>query len=168
MHQGKRKKKSLYLNTKIATFTSADSTALVNLSNLCPYTNGGVVYQARALYNIMYSTFAKFTDNCALGTGSRLFDNVVKDEPAAVNVILKSKLYPNPNGGNFNIEIASTTDNKTVEVYVYDMAGKIVLYKIEQLQQNKLQLNPNLTYGTYLVKVKLPDGTFDIHRLIVE
>ncbi len=157
----------MYLNTKIATFTSVDSSNLLNLANLCPYTEGGVVYQARALYNIVYTTFAKFNDNCNLGTGNRLFDNVVKDEAKDVKVVLKSKLYPNPNNGEFNIQLNKQIKEQDVDVFIYDIAGKEV-YKQHYYTSGDLQIKPKLPQGMYLVKVKLQDNTFDIHRLIIE
>ena len=159
---------TLYLNTKITTFTIADSTELLNLANLCPYTEGGVVYQARALYNIVYTTFAKFNDNCNLGTGNRLFDNVVKDEPKDVNVVLKSKLYPNPNNGEFTIAVTKLKEQKQIEVFVFDVTGKLVYSDVKLAMDNILTLKPGLTNGLYLVKVKLADNTFDVHRLIIE
>lgn len=156
---------NLYLKTKDSTFNASDSIALLNIANLCPYDEGGVVYQARALYNVVYDTYNNFTDNCSLNTGNRLFDNIVKEnEQKDINVIFKSKLYPNPNSNNFNIE---TTNENEKTILIFDMTGKIIYSQKNNEQQIKLS-NLGLILGTYLVKVIYEDNSFDIHRLIIE
>lgn len=160
---------SVYLKTKDSTYNSMDSTNLINLANTCPYNNGGVVYQARALYNTIYDTYIQFADNCNLGMGSRMFDNVVKPEDAMeINVILKSKLFPNPNTGNFIISITNLKEDKNVEVYVYDITGKLIMQEVKIVNENLINFNSALTNGMYLVKLKLPDGSVDVHRIIIE
>ncbi|MDI9339573.1 MAG: T9SS type A sorting domain-containing protein [Sediminibacterium sp.] len=144
-----------------------DSTTLYSLANQCPYSGGGVVYQARALYNAVYNTYQKFSDNCNVALGSRLFDNVVKpEEVKEINVVLQSKLFPNPNPGAFTIELSTKTDELT-EVLVYDINGKLVVTKSFK-GQTQLQLTTDLAKGTYLVKVMQSNKTFDVHRLVIE
>lgn len=156
---------NLYLKTKNGIFGIPDSLALLNLANLCPYTEGGVVYQARALFNIVNDTYHPFADNCNMNTGNRLFDNVVKDnEQKNVNVIFKSKLYPNPTQSTFNIE---TENEGEKSVTVYDITGKTIYSSVTT---NKLIIITDLTTikGTYLVKIIYKDNSFDVHRLIID
>ena len=57
-----------------------------------------------------------------------MFDNVVKPEDVKeINVILKYKLFPNPNASNFNISITNLKDDKKVEIYVYDVTDRLIL-----------------------------------------
>ena len=159
---------TVYFKTKDSTYASGDSLNLINLANSCPYTDGGVVYQARALYNTIYDTYINFIDNCNIGVGNRLFDNVVNSsETKEINVILKSKLYPNPNDGEFNISVTGLKEDRKIEVYIFDVAGKLVLQETSFAIEDVINIKPELLNGTYLVKIKLPDGTVDIHRLII-
>ncbi len=156
---------NLYLKVKSANFSSADSSVLLNLCNQCPYTDGGIVYQARALYNIMNNSYSNFNDNCMLSVGSRLFDNVVKDE-VDVNVIIKTKLYPNPSNGEFTVEINQKTEGIIEEISIYDLGGKL----LNSITENgpSIKVNTKLLKGSYLVKVRLSNKSVDVHRIIID
>ena len=156
---------NLYIKLKIATFNSADSSVLLNLCNQCPYTDGGVVYQARALYNIMNNSYSNFNDNCNLSVGSRLFDNIVKDD-TDVNVLIKTKLYPNPNNGEFTIEVNKQTEGNIEEITIYDLGGKILYTNLES--GSSIKVNTKLLKGSYLVKVRLSNNSVDVHRIIID
>jgi hypothetical protein len=83
------------------------------------------------------------------------------------NKLNKIKLYPNPTTGLLNVEVANAKDKEEVSVEVFDLTGKLV-YSIKQnLNNGTIALHPNLNSGTYLVKIKLADGTTDIHRLVI-
>ncbi len=61
------------------------------------------------------------------------------------------KLYPNPNDGNFTIELNGLYES--VQMNVYDLTGKRIA---ENNYTNKNQLNVNLTHlqnGTYLIEL---------------
>jgi hypothetical protein len=78
-------------------------------------------------------------------------------------ISLHSKLYPNPNSGEFNIEITGK-QRGNAEVSILDVTGKTVYVKIITETGN---LKPELENGIYMVKVKLQDGTNDVHRLVI-
>ncbi|MBL7921160.1 MAG: T9SS type A sorting domain-containing protein [Bacteroidia bacterium] len=155
----------MYINLKNATFSVADSSVLLNLCNQCPYTDGGVVYQARALFNIMNNSFSRFNDNCNLSFGSRLFDNIVKDD-IDVNVLIKTKLYPNPNNGEFTVEVNKQTEGTIEEITIYDLGGKILYTNLEN--GSSIKVNTKLLKGSYLVKVRLSNNSVDVHRIIID
>lgn len=156
---------NLYIKLKNATFSNADSTVLLNLCTQCPFTDGGIVYQARALYNIMNSTYAKFNDNCNLSVGSRLFDDVVKNEPE-INVLIKTKLYPNPNNGEFTVESDNKSDDSIEEIAIYDLTGKLISTISDR--GDLIKVNTKLLKGSYLVKVRLTNNSVDVHRIIID
>lgn len=74
-----------------------------------------------------------------------------------------SKLYPNPNSGEFNIEITGKQKG-SAEVSILDVTGKLVYVKTITETGN---LKPELENGIYMVKVKLLDGTMEVHRLVI-
>jgi hypothetical protein len=152
--------------TKDSTYTISDSLNLISLANQCPYIDGGVVFQARALYNILYKGYYKFTGNCSSNYSSRENTILENDE---IGVILKSKLYPNPNNGAFKIELQNSSKTLKFTVLIYDIMGKAV-FKSEYpaTAAGTLEIDSKLLRGTYLVKVIFEDNSADIHRLIID
>ncbi len=62
-----------------------------------------------------------------------------------------SRIYPNPNNGNFTIELNSIENS--AEVTLFDLAGRMVYYTKEN--SSKLNVSTgNLTTGMYIVEVK--------------
>lgn len=154
----------ILMHISMGMYTKNDSINLLMLANLCPYDEGGVVYQARALYNVVFDTYQSFTDNCSLNTGSRLFDNIVKEEEQnKINVIFKSKLFPNPAQNSFQIE----TDKEGEKlITIFDLAGKLI-HNVEVSTKLILIQNLSVNKGAYLVKIIYKDSSFDVHRLII-
>jgi hypothetical protein len=86
-----------------------------------------------------------------------------------LNVILKSTLFPNPNGGKFVIRVNAPISPQQVEISIFDISGSLVQSENKNLKENnEIDLNSKLLNGTYLVKVKLGDGSFDVHRLVID
>ncbi len=77
----------------------------------------------------------------------------------------KSLLSPNPNNGEFNITFLEA--NIKAEIFIYDISGKLIFSETKTSSGNILKLNSDLVNGIYLVKVKLSDGSIDVHRLII-
>lgn len=60
-------------------------------------------------------------------------------------------LYPNPNNGNFMIDLQNT-DSEKVSFEIFDSFGKLVF--VGNTIENRIEVNlPNLSSGLYLVKV---------------
>jgi hypothetical protein len=164
---------NIYLSTKDSTYSNTDSLNLANLCYLCPYTNGGVVYQARALYHNLYNCYKTYNDNC----GNNNINNRVapprfaKDE---VNsgyryVDIQSKLFPNPNPGEFEIYISDPDEKMPVEVKIYDMAGREVFDAGRKLPQagGHFRVKTDLNNGTFVVKAKFSNGKINVHKLVI-
>ncbi|MFT5724456.1 MAG: hypothetical protein ACI9JN_001575 [Bacteroidia bacterium] len=81
-----------------------------------------------------------------------------------VNNLTKPKIiiYPNPNSGNFTIEITEPNENLTIEIF--NQLGQMV--HITKSNQFSNIVAFNLANGIYLVKVTNGDGTFN-QRVIV-
>ncbi|MBA3682282.1 MAG: T9SS type A sorting domain-containing protein [Bacteroidetes bacterium] len=153
---------TIYLRTKDSTYNSIDSLNLYNLAESCPYTAGSVVHQARALYNILYTTYKVFYDNCGEIAMRKI--NTAKNN---IQVILKTQLYPNPNNGNFTIRFDKVIEKQNVEISIFDISGKLLSKENRLTIGNELNISSSLLNGAYTVKIKLPDGTYDLHKIII-
>ncbi len=150
------------LNVKDSTFSSSDSLALESIAKSCPYNGGNIVHQARSLYNILYKTYKVFYDDCQ-NVASRKSNKVLSN----IQVQLKTQLYPNPNNGNYTIRINGAKDKESVEICIFDMNGKLLIKEDKSVINKEIFLTQNLLNGTYTVKVKLADGTYDQHKIII-
>ena len=72
-------------------------------------------------------------------------------------IIAKTKLYPNPNNGTFEITFASVINN-SLQVEVYDIYGKVVYTGTEKTTNFNVSI-PNLSAGMYIVKLSTGDYT---------
>jgi hypothetical protein len=124
--------------------SDADSLRLFNLAKACPFVDGSVVYQARALYNSIYMSNLLFEDNCK-SDPVRAFEINKAEESSSFKV----NLYPNPNPGEFTLEF----DNNDTrwEIEIKDMQGRTIFKEITSNQ--KLSLKPSAENGVYLVHV---------------
>lgn len=75
-------------------------------------------------------------------------------------------IYPNPNNGNFTVKFKNNGfENATIEVS--DILGKKV-YQQNLLNEETIINTNDLSKGIYLLKVKMPDGTFYNSKIVVE
>lgn len=147
----------LLLKAKIGSLNSNDSTSLFTLANSCPFTEGGSVYQARALYNQLFSVYLSYIDNCTF-SNSRLANGFDED----VKVMFNTFLYPNPNNGTFTIESKA---EKIGTLEITDMFGRTLLRQI--VNAGKVSLQTELSSGLYLIKVTLINGKVDQHQFVI-
>lgn len=152
----------IYLKTKDSTYSSSDSLDLANLASSCPYTSGSVVHQARSLYNILYNTYKVFYDNCG-----DLASRKINKDRNDIQVMLKTQLYPNPNNGNYTVRFDKILEKQNVEISIFDMTGKLILRESKFISGNEINMSNILLNGAYTLKVKLPDGTYDLHKIII-
>ncbi len=157
---------ALSLHYSNGTFTATDSLALINLCALCPYTDGFVVFRARALYNEVYHTIANFTDECNTTTnGSRLANNLNTNKELVGN--FKIELYPNPTANNFNI-ITDVAD-AVLQIQIVDVQGKLMYVNKVAVQNYQTNVQPNLDNGIYFVTfTNMINNTVVIKKLIIQ
>jgi hypothetical protein len=156
----------LYMKSKDTLFTVQDSVDLINLANLCPFVDGGVVYQARGLYNHYYNTYKVYRDTCAPSNAN---SRPAKEGKKKIAVILKSELFPNPNDGTYTLKFNIQFLKQQVEILILDMMGRRISRELIYVAEgNEMHYRSTLINGTYLVKINLPDGTYDLHRLIID
>jgi hypothetical protein len=159
-------------NWKDSTYTQNDSISLRTLADGCPYVDGMVVFEAQALYNAIYGDYFIYKENCGGNNQQARFINrhntEQNTEQNMTSVQLKSMIFPNPNNGNFVLRFSKDTEKQSAEISIFDITGRQVYHESRQIdKEQQMNLGNDLLNGTYLVKVKMADGTTDVHRLVI-
>jgi hypothetical protein len=156
-----------YLKYGDSTMTGDDSAKVTGMANLCPYTNGNVVYMAQAMYRILFADdTTQFDGNCGNDTtGAR---GVNTDANSGVGSQQKYLLYPNPNDGSFVIKqtIANTSP---VSVSIKDVFGREVYSKDIQFMGSTSQLTTaNLSSGVYMLQITDTDQKISNFKFVIQ
>ena len=142
---------NLYLKYTTDTITGSDSLELVQLANGCPFTDGPAVYQARALYNVVYSTVVVFEDDCPTEPNNGRVWN--KEENSNIeNKDFDVLLYPNPASDELFIAPFELQKGE-IAVEIRDMNGKLVYKENTNLSEGVGQIKLNVSNGVYFVKI---------------
>jgi hypothetical protein len=154
----------IYINDQEGINMVADSSDLVDLARKCPFTDGAVIYHARALYNRIFDVKEEFVDFCDEGVGAKSM--MMEDESAVnSNEIL---LYPNPTREDVYIK---TTDYnlEKLAVEVIDASGKIVYSnKVIDVVNGEGNFKLNIKNGVYFVKIFIDSSNqHTIKKLII-
>lgn len=142
----------LLKHTTNGVLSPADSLSLMGLANSCPFTEGAVVYQARALYNIAYSEVIIFENNCPVTSASSRLAKKQNETNSAIENAFDVLVYPNP--GNGSIFIAPIGNNaNNLNVIISDISGRVVYSKDLNIINGAESLDLNIVSGTYIVKI---------------
>jgi hypothetical protein len=143
---------SLYINylTSIQDeeeFNSTDSTSLIVLASLCPAIQGACIYQARALYNVIYGVVLDFSD-CSESSESKYFYN---NNPISGSKQdnWKIKIFPNPTSNQ--ITITSNKENESLKVIITDLSRRILQQNYINVNKFQSTLSLDLINGAYLI-----------------
>ena len=149
-----------YINYLDSSMTGTDSSTIVTLAGMCPNTDGAVVYQARALYAVLYNDLTLFNDTTCYNP---VPDKHGKAAPSATSEVASEqkqsyRLYPNPNNGLLYVAQA-TPDAKPVQAKVWNENGQCI-YKGELIfKANTLRLVlGDRTPGLYLLELMDSEG----------
>lgn len=150
-----------YLNG--GTFTTNDVADLYSLANLCPQTNGEVIYAARSLYNYIANDNDEFSYAC----GNNLARNFVKIKSNNKLHSSNISIYPNPSSGNFSIAFASNTKGVNT-INVLDIYGRSVLQQKTIGGTKNININRTLSKGIYTVQItNSATGKTETQKLII-
>lgn len=159
------------LHTTAAPLSPGEKNALFALANGCPFTDGMVVYEARALYNATYKTLQHFTDNCVQNANQgRIGDTPSEDTPTiSTTGVFDVVLYPNPNTDG-QVQVAFTSDAETqLEVMISDVMGRTVYTGELNVQGGSANLSLHLSEGVYSVKfINTSTNETIVKKLIVK
>ena len=130
-------------------------------TNLCPMSEGLVVYQARAFYTMLFDTVVIFDDShcyCTVDSFSARMAHVKTDTANAHSENLQASkqsywLYPDPNNGNITIQ-QKITDKQLVSVRVRNAAGVNIYQGALQFNDKKANLQlKGVSAGLYILQL---------------
>ena len=161
----------IYYLQKGDTLDSNSVVKLRTLAQLCPYKDGTAVWQARSLLKVFDKTeyvntcelFAAPVFNTSSGAKEAHSPEIVQAESG--NQI---KLYPNPNNGNFIVEIANVKGNAEVEVL--NTLGSVIGVYNAILNESNHSIGINtigLRGGMYFVKIKVNNTLLETKRVVI-
>ncbi len=167
-----------YINFLNNNMTSSDSANVIMIANLCPRTDGAVVYQARALYNILHDDPKIFFDgNCngeheVGGHGKQANPAQQNGDagPGLQNMSLQPqsyRLYPNPTSGLLHI-MQNMPDKNMVNAEVWNGIGESI-YKGKLAFNNGMAMinMEQLAPGHYLLHLTDEKGKSYTLRFVV-
>lgn len=84
---------------------------------------------------------------------------ITTSNPARLaNTPFKASIYPNPFSNNFKIDLEGGSQDNQVNLYVYDMLGRIVESRLlNSSDSNMLEIGENFASGVYNVIIKQDD-----------
>jgi hypothetical protein len=68
------------------------------------------------------------------------------------NLQQRLKLYPNPNNGEFTVELSKTLYDITLQIS--DLSGKVVYSSFEKTAATSLKIKSELIPGMYTIEIK--------------
>jgi hypothetical protein len=138
----------------ILTFSSSDSSSLLNIALQDPLLGGDGVYSARVLLGID-------PDN---SSGRTMLDN--GNNTVSGNESKTGKIYPNPAADEATLDYILEEDQRGI-LEIYSVVGqKLILYDLKPHEQLKFNLTAIQT-GIYFYSVKVNDETVYSDKLII-
>jgi hypothetical protein len=153
----------LYLNfLQNATLTASEITQAQTIAGLCPFTDGAVVYQARALL-IPYDTM-HYWNACELSLNSSGQKIAVSNSAESESEIV---VYPNPASDEVFILIKESTSEK-LQISLYDAVGKLMMNKTLAILNGMADFSvKEIPTGVYFYKLTVGNAIIKQERLVV-
>jgi hypothetical protein len=142
-----------------------DSLSLRRIADGCPFTDGPVVYQARALFNAAFNTAINFEDQCDVKKDSRLAMEFEEED----KVVFDAVIFPNPANDQLFIT-PFTIVQGSIHISVRDLNGKLVTETDLPVAEGIANFNSSeLKNGVYLVHISnLLNGEKTIKKLVIQ
>lgn len=163
----------------------SDRLALFILAHQCPFTDGPIVYQARALHSIVTEEVKPYND---LGCEDRGYSRSPSDSSAngvsASDVEVESLLASNekktqatfkrismydiyPNPANDYFSIISNVRSEKLELKITDVSGKLLVKKSIITSNYSAELPVDLINGIYFVNLINEQGQRTTKKLVI-
>lgn len=153
---------ALYDKYKSGNLDETDLASLYSLANLCPGIDGPVIYQARALYQVVTKDVIVFKENCEQVSNARQ-SKKSSITPSVANWDVQ--LYPNPTSGELNI--VSKNNSEQLTVIIKDATGKIVNQNNLQVSDFISNLTLNLDNGLYIITITNNRNERTVKKLVI-
>lgn len=144
--------------------TMADSIDLKSIAEKCPFSDGSVIYQARALYNTIFKTYQIFENNCLADIEAKsMFVENETETPSGW------MLFPNPAQNEVNIAFEDRALTQ-IDIQVMDINGKIVFTNSAlEILEGISTFRLDVENGMYVVKLtnSITNET-TIHKLAIQ
>lgn len=152
---------NLYSKYYTKAYTNNDNTALLALANKCPFLEGEVVYQARALYNVINSTVVLFKDNCPVEskTSSRLMKSL------NATPFWDATIYPNP--ASNELFIKTSNEKEELKVVITDVNGRVVADYLVKTNGFIGNIRLNMNSGIYFVTLSNSNNDKAVKKLVI-
>ena len=152
----------------IDTLNSSDSAQIAAMAELCPYINGPVIYNARALYNIVFNNSRVWSDaGCGgLGGGAPRYGDLT---PALYKGegVQSYTLAPNPSDGNITLT-QQTPDNNPVQAEIWNSTGQSIFKGQFHFTGGTTQFDMiNKVPGLYLLQLTDSSGNVFLLKFVI-
>ncbi len=146
-------------------FTEDDVIMLTSLSGLCPGSNGSVVFQARALHQLIFGQVYNGPDGCAEGMGARSAVAPEKNHAQKVEQVWDVELFPNPAQNQLNI--VNEKENELLKISIKDLSGRILLNKYLKTNGFIANLGIDLINGAYFITISNSNNETITKKLLI-
>ncbi len=153
--------------------TNADSVDIEAMAQKCPIVEGSVVFNARALYNILFDTVRIFESNCDTvwaDTLSRYQDTAgIRSMPVLGGLDGQQyKLHPNPNNGNFILQ-QLVADHDPVEIEIFDVVGRSIYKNVLTFSSATQNIGiPDKVPGLYVLNLRDSKGRSFKFKFVID
>ena len=161
----------LLVKYRTDTLNSTDSAQVAILANKCPYIDGMIIYNARALYSHIFRDCRMWSD---IGCDSTISwserkGHTTSTPTVSVGTQQQYTMMPNPSDGNVTLK-QMVIDNAPVDIEVLSATGAMVYKGQLQFATGIAQLKiADVSPGIYLLKVMdKKDGTYNIKFTVIK
>lgn len=140
-----------------------DSSSIWNIANGCPYKDGSVVYQARAMWNMLNENIVVFEDNCTISDAGSKLNYFQQHENKRISSD-EINIYPNPNNGSF---VVMVSERGVYKIEVTDVSGKLLLSE-ERYITDKTEMKLNVKAGVYFMRIYDENKKMTVKKVVVE
>lgn len=126
-------------------------------------TEGAVIYQARALYNVINRCVQIFNDNCP----NEISNSRLSNNSSSVNSINEwsANIYPNP--ASEELYINTNKENEDVQVKITDVNGKLIANYDLKTEAHIGQIKLYMKNGVYFVTLTNQQNNYVVKKLII-